>query len=134
MEDKTITIVCLVSSLSGLLLIYIAAVNIQPRQLPLGEVNFDLTGRSVMTTGYVSYVSKHPNGHIFLTLSDGSSALQVPLFSGFVNSMKNDGINPNFHRGDVLEIEGLVGEYQGQLQIVPRKTSDVRLMEDGYAS
>jgi len=100
----------------------------------LSEINFDLTGRSVATTGYVSYVSKHPNGHIFLTLSDGSSTLQVPLFAGFVSSMKTDGINPNFHRGDVLEVDGLVGEYLGQLQIIPRKTSDIRLMEDGYAS
>jgi len=133
-KENTLTVVCALSSIAGLLLIYVAAVNIEPIQVPLSEVSFEMTGRSIATTGYVSYVSKHPSGHIFLTLSDGNAAVQVPLFSGFVNSMKADGINPNFRKGDVLEVEGLVGEYQGQLQIVPRKTGDVRILEDGVNS
>lgn len=121
--------VCLISSIVGLLLIYIAAINIQPKEVALSEINFEMIGHSVVTTGYISYV-KHSKGHIFLTLSDGSTSLQVPLFAGFVNAMKADGINPKFRRGDVIKISGFVSEYRGQLQIIPRKTSDIEVKGD----
>ena len=123
-----LTLICFLSSIAGLGLIYIAAINIEPSKVALSDINFEMTGHSVATTGYVSYKSEHPAGHIFLTVSDGKRAsLQVPLFSGYVGSMKSAGLNPNFQKGDELEIEGLVGEYKGQLQIIPRKPGDISL-------
>jgi DNA/RNA endonuclease YhcR with UshA esterase domain len=130
MKPDLLTAVCGISSAAGILMIYIATASVAPEQMPLSQIDFQMIGRQVYTTGYVSYVSKHPAGHIFLTLSDGSSMIEVPLFSGFVSSMKADDVSTNFKRGDVLEVEGMVEEYEGQLQIMPRKTADVRLVRD----
>lgn len=132
-KKNTLTLVCLLSSLTGLLLIYIATINIEPRQLPLNEITFELVGHSVETTGYISYKSEHPNGHIFLTIKDGGAAIQVPLFSGYVNTLKKNGIDGgDFNKGDTIAVRGLVDEYRDQLQIIPRTADDIKILNDDF--
>lgn len=127
--------VCLAASIAGLALIYIAARSIQPSSTPISDITFDMVGRSVKTTGFVSYKSTHPDGHIFLTIADGDgSQIQVPLFAGFVSSFernnKQHATTDELRRGALIEIEGLVGEYRGQLQVVPRKPDDLKILYD----
>ena len=126
---------CIACSVVGLALIYIAARSIRPESTPISEISFDMVGRSVKTTGYISYKSSHPNGHIFLTITDGDgSSMQVPLFAGFVSSFeqhnKQRAKTDELRRGSIIEIEGLVGEYRGQLQVVPRKPDDLKILYD----
>ena len=124
-----ITTLSLVCSLIGLMLIYVAAINIKPKFVELSEVNYEMIGRSVTTTGYITYVRRHPSGHVFLTISKGNSKVQVPLFAGFLKSLEKYGIDSkDFKKGKKLEISGLVSEYRGMLQIIPRKPEDVRLI------
>ncbi len=127
--------VCLAASIAGLVLIYIAAISIQAAPMPIAEINFDMVGRSVKTAGFISYRSNHPSGHIFLTITDGDdSIIQVPLFAGFVSSFERDNrqhaTTDELRRGALIEVEGLVGEYRGQLQIVPRKPDDLKILYD----
>lgn len=135
LKKNTLVYVCLAASVTGLALIYIAARSIQPSSTPIGGITFDMVGRSVKTTGFISYKSTHPNGHIFLTISDGDgSQIQVPLFAGFVSSFernnKQRATTDELRRGALVEIEGLVGEYRGQLQVVPRKPDDLKILYD----
>lgn len=133
LKENTLTLVCLLSSLSGLALVYIAAINIEPRQLPLSEITFELVGRSVETSGYISYKSEHPNGHVFLTINDGDAAVQVPLFAGYMNALEKNGIDEgDFRKGDVIAVRGLIGEYRDQLQIIPRTADDIKILSDGF--
>lgn len=134
-KKNTLTYVCLASSIVGLILIYFAARSIQAAPMPISEINFEMVGRSVKTTGFISHRSNHQNGHIFLTIEDGyDSRIQVPLFSGFVNSFegnnKQRATTDELGYGSLIEVEGLVGEYRGQLQIVPRKPDDLKILYD----
>lgn len=130
MEIKNhLAIVCLACSLAGLVLIYIADVNLQPVQLKIGEITFETIGKKVTTTGYIVYKRTHPEGHIFLTIGYGNDKIEVPLFSGFVSSLKESGLNEDdLQKGKRIVVEGLVEEYEGQLQVVPRRPEDVRLV------
>jgi len=130
LKENSLILICLVSSISGLTLIYIAAINIQPKQLKLSEINFDFVGRAVKTSGYIVYKSSHPAGHVFLTISEGKSKIQVPLFAGFMNALNGNGLtNDDFIKGRKIEVEGLVGEYLGSLQIIPRKADDIKILK-----
>ncbi|MDI6798857.1 MAG: OB-fold nucleic acid binding domain-containing protein [Candidatus Aenigmarchaeota archaeon] len=109
----------------GLILIYLAASNIQPREVRLSEITSELIGRTVTTSGKIIYKSFHPAGHIFLTVSDGKGKLQVPLFAGFVNKLDDA---DDFKKGIKIEVTGLVEEYRGSLQVVPRKVGDIKIL------
>ncbi len=122
-------IVCSACSIAGLVLIYIADINLAATQLRIGDIDFDMVGRKVATTGYIYYVRKHPEGHVFLTISDGKDKIQVPLFNGFVNTLQESGIGPaQLVKGKRIEVEGLVEEYQGSLQISPRTAEDIKIV------
>lgn len=128
-KPNLLIVVCVIFSLTGLFLIYIAAINIEPKQLKISEINFEFVGRAVSTKGYINYKNSHPNGHIFLTLSDDGSNIQVPLFAGFVSALTENGFDINdLRKGSKIAVEGLVSEYRGELQIIPRKPSDVKIL------
>lgn len=117
------------SSAAGLVLIYFAAINIQPSTIKINEIDSQLIGKTVKTTGYIIYKNNHPAGHVFLTIGDGQSKIQVPLFAGFVNSLnENDVSVDDFRKGVRISVTGLVDEYKGQLQILPRKPNDIKIL------
>ena len=123
----TISLIC---SLAGLSLIYIADINLQPVQLKIREITFEMVGRKVTTTGYINYVRTHPEGHLFLTIGYNDDKIEVPLFNGFVSSLEGNGLSEDdFQKGKRIIVEGLVDEYQGQLQIVPRRPEDIKLVD-----
>ncbi|MEM7821790.1 MAG: exodeoxyribonuclease VII large subunit [Candidatus Aenigmatarchaeota archaeon] len=122
-------LICLFSSVLGLILIYFSAVNIQPSTTKISEIDSRLIGKTVRTTGYIIYRNNHPAGHIFLTIADNQSKIQIPLFSGFVNSLnENDFPVDNLKKGTKIIVTGLVDEYKGQLQIIPRKPEDIKIL------
>jgi DNA/RNA endonuclease YhcR with UshA esterase domain len=122
-------LVCFLSSLAGLVLIYLSAVSIQPSTIKINEIDSRLVDKTVRTTGYIIYKSNHPAGHIFLTIAEGEAKIQVPLFAGFVNSLnENDVSIDGFRKGAKIMVTGIVGEYKGQLQIVPRKPEDIKIL------
>lgn len=105
----------------------------QPSEISISEITQDLIGRTITTSGYIVYKSSHPAGHVFLTLSDDSNGtkIQIPLFSGFMSSLNEVGITEqDLKKGTKLLVSGLVDEYQGQLQIQPRKVGDIQILSD----
>jgi len=135
MENKKnpLIIVCSITSIVGLFLIYIAASSIQPKIMPLKEITHEYIGRSVTTSGYILYKRTHPSGHLFLTIADDTdgSKLETPLFSGFMNSLKDINIDKNdFKIGRTIVVTGIVDEYRGNLQVTPRKPSDIEFVDD----
>jgi DNA/RNA endonuclease YhcR with UshA esterase domain len=130
--QKKLMIFCLITSLSGLVIIYFAATNIQPAYVKLSEITPELIGRAVSTTGTISSKSSY-SGHIFLTLSDYKAKIQVPLFSNYLNSLKSKGIYSNdFSVGGKISVTGLVDEYKNQLQIIPRGQDDIKILGSSY--
>lgn len=128
-KQNKLIFICIFSSVFGLILIYLAAINIQPTSIKISQIDSKIIGKTVKTAGYITYKSNHPAGHVFLTIADGESKIQVPLFAGFVNNLNENGISPeDFRKGARISVTGLVGEYKGQLQVVPRKSNDLKIL------
>jgi len=131
LKTNSLVLIFLFCSIAGLILIYIAAINLQPKEMDLSDVTSELVGRSVSTSGEIVYKKLHEAGHLFLTISDDKTKIQVPLFAGFMNTLKEvDLTEDDFEVGTKISVSGLVDEYQGQLQIIPRRKDDVKILSD----
>jgi DNA/RNA endonuclease YhcR with UshA esterase domain len=128
-KKKILLIACVLISLFGLAFIYFSALAVSPSETKISKIDSSLNGKLISTTGKISYVRTHPAGHIFLTLTDGDSRIEVPIFSSLMNQLKANGITQyDFKKGKTVRITGIVGEYKSQLQIVPRKASDIQIL------
>jgi DNA/RNA endonuclease YhcR with UshA esterase domain len=128
MQKNFLTLICFLTSVVGLILIYIAAINIKPVEIKISQVNSELIGRSVSIQGIITQKNLHSEGHVFLMISDDESDIQVPIFSSLMNDLKKENITESdFKINEAISVTGLVDEYRGQLQILPRKTSDIKI-------
>lgn len=110
-------------SVVGLFLIYIAATGVEPENLEIGEITGDLVGRTITVEGYIRSEKMHENGHLFLTITDGKRNLQVPIFSSVMQHLEER----NFKPKSGIRVTGVVDDYRGQLQVIPRKPNDIVL-------
>jgi len=128
MQKNFLTLICFLTSVVGLILIYIAAINIKPVEIKISQVNSELIGRSVSIQGIITQKNLHSEGHVFLMISDDESDIQVPIFSSLMNDLKKENITESdFKINEAISVTGLIDEYRGQLQILPRKTSDIKI-------
>ena len=100
----------------------------------VGYDNSDITlqneGQLTETQGEIISKYNHPEGHTFLTIQiEGvNSDIEVPLFS----NMKYD--SSKLVVGSIINIKGEITNYKEKLQIIPKSTSDVELIETGQES
>ena len=129
LKTNSLILICLLTSVIGLVLIYIAAINLEPQQIELKDITYELVGRSVVTKGKIVYRRSHDAGHLFLTISDDDTKIAVPLFAGYLNILKEGGLTEDdFQEGVKISVSGLIDEYQGQLQVIPRRVRDVKIL------
>ncbi|MEM5801899.1 MAG: OB-fold nucleic acid binding domain-containing protein [Candidatus Aenigmatarchaeota archaeon] len=128
LSRKKLILISSLASVLGLLLIYAASIFSQPKEISLEEISSELIGKTISTSGYIISKRVSPDGHIFLTISQNKAKIQVPLFANFLEKMREENRNTNFKVGQKIFVEGIVDEYKGQLQIIPRKVSDVRII------
>lgn len=130
LKKNILLIVCVLVSLAGLAFIYFSSANISPPETKISNIDSSLTGKLTSITGKIVYVRNHPSGHVFLELADSDSKIDVPIFASLMNQLKNNEITRyDFKKGKTLRITGIVGEYNGQLQVVPRKAADVQFLD-----
>jgi DNA/RNA endonuclease YhcR with UshA esterase domain len=128
MAKNILVLISSFTSIVGLILIYIAAINVKPVEIKINQINSDLIGRSVSTQGMITQKKLHSEGHLFLMISDGESEIQVPIFSSLMKDLMKENIaESDFKINRTISVTGLVDEYRGQLQILPRKTSDIKI-------
>ena len=128
MQKNFLVLICFLTSVIGLVLIYIATINLKPVEIEISQITSDLIGRTVSTKGIITQKKVHSDGHVFLVISDDVSNIQVPIFSSLMNDLKKENITESdFKINENILVTGLVGEYRGQLQIQTRKTSDIKL-------
>lgn len=130
MAKNILILISLLTSVIGLVIIYIAAINLEPQQIELKDITPELVGRSVLTKGEIVYRRTHDAGHLFLTISDDDTKIAVPLFAGYLNDLKEVGLTEDdFQIGTKIEVNGLVSEYQGALQVIPRRPTDIKIVQ-----
>lgn len=119
-----IIVVSAITSLAGLLGIYILSYGNEIQSVRISEIGSDDIGSFVKVDGFVSSSRNDERGHIFLTISDGESKIQVPIFSDLASYLETR----RFPVGSKVSISGVVGEYRGDMQIVPKKPEDIILV------
>jgi DNA/RNA endonuclease YhcR with UshA esterase domain len=129
MREERLTLICLLTSLLGLILIYFAAISLKPIETNVSQINPSLLGKTVKTTGVIVDRRSSKEGHIFLTISDNKSQIQVPLFSNFIKSLSEKLDLNQLKAGRKISVVGTVDEYMGDLQIIPRKPEDIKLIK-----
>jgi len=128
MQKNFLTLICFLTSVVGLILIYIAAINLKPIEIKISQITPEFIGRSVSIQGIITQKNIHSEGHVFLMISDDESDIQVPIFSSLMNDLKKENITESdFKINEAISVTGLIDEYRGQLQILPRKTSDIKI-------
>lgn len=124
-----INLISLLSSLVGLILIYYATTNIEPQQMSINDITADMEGRKVSIAGLLVDKRLHEDGHLFLTISDRTSNMQVPLFADFMKNLEQIGItDKDFRIKSKISVDGIVENYRGSLQIIPRNLGDIKIL------
>jgi len=124
MSEKVVTRLSLLCSLTGLAALYIAAANTRPTVTAIAMLNDDFIGTKVMISGRLIDLYEHIDGHLFMKLKDDSGGvISVPVFAS-VRSQLNEPIELL----DVVQVTGLVKEYQDELEVIPDKASDLRIV------
>jgi len=124
MDDKTITRLGIICSLTGLAAIYAGALSARPRITPIASLDNGFIGLRVVVSGQVTDFRKSQDGHVFLKLRDDSGGvISVPIFSSL-----NAELGESIELLDVMEVTGEVVLYQGDLEVVPDQASDVKVV------
>jgi len=124
MDDKTITRLGIICSLTGLAVIYAGALSTRPRITPIASLDNGFIGLRVVVSGQVVDFRKTQDGHVFLKLRDDSEGvISVPIFSSL-----NAELGESIELLDVMEVTGEVVLYQGELEVVPDQVNDVKVV------
>jgi DNA/RNA endonuclease YhcR with UshA esterase domain len=126
-KTNLFTVASLLTSLAGLITVYFASVYSTPHEVELEDVTYAEIGNTVTVKGLVSHVNFHENGHVFITLKNGRADLQVPLFKPLANAVSKK-VDLTKISGKTVSVTGTVGEFRGQMQIIPRKSDDFKLL------
>ena len=124
MSEKVVMRLSLLCSLTGLAAIYIAAASARPAVTAISSLNSDFIGTKAVISGRVVDLYQHIDGHLFLKLRDDSGGvISVPIFAGVRSQLEEP-----IELLDSVQVAGVVKEYQGELEIIPDKASDLRII------
>jgi DNA/RNA endonuclease YhcR with UshA esterase domain len=118
-----ILIASLIISLLGISIMFYVAKTSAPSYVPLNEIDSTYIGKTISTTGKIVSIN-YNKGNIFLTLYDKNSSINVPIFSNVAKYL-----DINLKKGQKISVSGIVDEYKGKLQIIPRKATDIKVIE-----
>ncbi|MDO8340273.1 MAG: OB-fold nucleic acid binding domain-containing protein [Candidatus Burarchaeum sp.] len=124
-SDKRLALAALALSLLGLLVLFLYAQSLQPRQTSIGALAGEREGSFVEVIGTVSSASSR-GGSVFIRLCDFSDCIAV-----FVPGQQADDfrINPYLLKpGDKLVVRGVLKEYKGEPELVPLGADGLELV------
>ena len=117
-------IISLLTSLTGLVFIYILDQSTTPDNLSVTQLTADKVGSIVTVSGEISKRTQSNAGHVFLTLD---KKLQVPIFSQLKDSL-DEKVLGAMKVGTRISVTGVVDTYQNNLQVVPRAPTDIEIL------
>jgi len=124
MSEKVVTRLSLLCSLTGLAALYVAAANTRPTVTAIASLNDDFIGTKVMISGRLIDLYEHIDGHLFMKLKDDSGGvISVPVFASVRSQLKE-----SIELLDVVQVTGSVKKYQDELEVIPDKASDLRIV------
>ncbi|OYT42008.1 MAG: hypothetical protein B6U78_02355 [Candidatus Aenigmarchaeota archaeon ex4484_224] len=131
--DKIIRILALAFSIIGIISLFYIELNFKPKFIPLEKIKFENEGQRILTSGKIVkvYTSKKNPNFLLIVLYSKGRKIGVPIFEDLFLQLKKNGISKySFKRGKYLEVEGIVQNYKGLIEVIPKKVSDIRLKND----
>ena len=118
-----VVIVCSTISFVGILLLFYLAKTSKPNFIPISDIDSTYIGKTISTSGRIVSIN-YNKGNIFLRIYDKNYSINVPIFSNVAKHL-----DVSLKKGQRIVVSGIVDEYKGKLQIVPRKASDIKVIE-----
>lgn len=107
MKDSTLLKISLICALVGILILFIINEKYSLKDSKIGELNKNKLDEKVKVKGYVTYVNNRPSV-LFVSLKDDTGNITIVVF-------KEENIE--LKKGDLIEVEGKLTEYNGKLEI-----------------
>lgn len=112
-RSMQVTALVLILALIGLAGIYFAASNLEPVDVNVESIEDSMTGKLVRITGRIDNIRKTSSNNIYWTVNDGSN-ITIPLLDSKFKKISAT-------KGNTVEIVGLVSQYKGELEIMPKE-------------
>ncbi len=119
---KTLVFISLLISIFGISILYILTKTTAISEVSIDKIDTTYLGKTITTSGKIIAVY-YRKGHIFLTLYD-KRYINVAIFSNVAKFLTEE---PK--KGQRIIVTGVVEEYQGRLQIVPKKAEDIKMVK-----
>jgi exonuclease VII large subunit len=123
MRESTLRNIALLSTVTGLILLFLISNQIQP-VVDINTISIDDVGRGMRVCGTISS-RKISNNHIFLDLKDSSGSARFVMFNSTALRLNETGISPyKLEEGAEVCVPGVVDEYpkgSGIIELVYRR-------------
>jgi len=121
MEDRTLLLLAVFTSVIGITVLWFACAAHEPMIITLSEVTDELMGKVVTVSGVLEEVKVYDS----VVIGDFKNS-SLKLF-GFKSNVPKIGV------GDFVTVTGEITEYKGELEIVPSKLGDVLIVKTAPA-
>jgi DNA/RNA endonuclease YhcR with UshA esterase domain len=116
--DIRLTVMILLLAMIGMAAVYVAAQNIEPQELEVYQVKDAMDGKVVVVTAPLCKIRKMKTGSVFWSIGDEAENVTVPLLDARLRLIPA-------MEGDIVSVTGLISEYNGEMEIVPKDISVV---------
>jgi DNA/RNA endonuclease YhcR with UshA esterase domain len=110
MRETVLIKICAVLVISGLVILGVVVVCMQPIEVEIGRINGSMVGAFVKINASIISISKSDAGHVFMRLGNGNSSIAAVVFASDANVA--------LEKGDRITATGQVSVYRGQLEII----------------
>ena len=117
MNSRLLIYLSLASSVIGLVMVYIAADNIQLPAVLIGKIVYDDIGKNVKVCGEVDSFSVSKSKHVFFDIVDSSGRINAVVFNSSAEKLQAYSLKDD----DAICVLGQVDEYDGRLEILPKE-------------
>jgi len=113
-QEKYLIVLIFILTVAGLSITYYAVSTLDPKEIKISEITESMKGNLVRITGNVVTVKRSNSGNTYLTVDDESDKITVPLLGKLSQQFSN------IKKDQFVSITGIVSEYSGQLEIMPK--------------
>ena len=117
--------IALCTSIVGLVLITFASEALEPPYSSVGDIDTGFIGKNVHIRGNISDIHQFKGGSLMIKISELNDTLDI--FLPYSVSTQID-FNPEL--GNLVDLIGVIEVYQGRLEVVVDKQSNLRLVEN----
>lgn len=129
MEDEFLFRIALITSIIGLVGMIFFANEITPREVKIKDMNRGMLDEDVTLEGVVENVKQSSKGNTyFLEVTDGTGRITMIIFEGTATNLQKGNISINSLYKRKVKFTGKITEYQGQLEVVIKDASSVKIV------